>query len=365
MLTVSQVNIKCKTINLIHILCFLQILKMSSNDVVHILNPKLGEPQLEDEQKQQEGLTVTDENIIRGIEITEDQNNIKSPKEDRINEYCNTPLKPKKKGRPKGKPQRKASNFMTPPKKSLIRNRKAKPETWKKNIRKKLRLSGKEYISAKGKVVEEKKVKSVDCSKCTYKCNLGIDDKHRQQIFTTFWSLDTDARKKDFIIANATQKKTRTYLNDNDEPVQKKRNVHRSYSFNIDGNHVKICKNFFLATLGIGEAFANHAFKNEQDGVYIGEDKRGKHVPYNKTTNTAMDLVRHHIESCPLGDGHYTCKISNRKYFGADVNIKRMYELYIEQCKDQIPEKDIVSQAVYRKIFNEEYKLFYSCTKKD
>ncbi|XP_063446770.1 uncharacterized protein LOC134726300 [Mytilus trossulus] len=172
---------------------------MSSNDIG--LMP-YGEPQLEDEQKQQESLTIPNENMKRGIEITEDQNNIKSPKGDRINEYCNyTPLKPKKKGRPKGKPKRKASNFMTPPKKSLIRNQRANPETWKKNIRKKLRLSGKEYISAKGKVVEEKKVKSVDCSKCTYKCNLGIDEEHRQQIFTTFWSLDTDARKKDFIIA--------------------------------------------------------------------------------------------------------------------------------------------------------------------
>ncbi|XP_063447327.1 uncharacterized protein LOC134726858 [Mytilus trossulus] len=185
---------------------------MSSNDIVQIPNSNLGEPLLKDDKKQQEGLTVPDENFIKG----------KEGKEDRINESCNTPLKPKKKGRPKGRPQRKASNFMTPPKKSLIRNRKANPETWKKNIRKKLRLSGKEYISAKGKVVEEKKVKSVDCSKCTYKCNLGIDDEHRQQIFTTFWSLDTDARKKDFIIANATQKKTRTYLDDNDEPVKKK-----------------------------------------------------------------------------------------------------------------------------------------------
>ncbi|XP_052081857.1 uncharacterized protein LOC127719665 [Mytilus californianus] len=35
--------------------------------------PKLGEPQLEDEQKQQEGLTVPDEKIMRGNETTEDQ----------------------------------------------------------------------------------------------------------------------------------------------------------------------------------------------------------------------------------------------------------------------------------------------------
>ncbi|CAC5401173.1 unnamed protein product [Mytilus coruscus] len=78
-----------------------------------------------------------------------------------------------------------------------------------------------------------------------------------------------------------------------------------------------------------------------------------------------MDLVRRHIESFLVVDGHYTRKDSNRKYLGADLNIKRMYELYIVQCKDQIPEKDIVSQAVYRKIFNEEYNFSLHVLKKD
>lgn len=279
-------------------------------------------------------MTVPDENKMRGNETTEDQNNsqdtekehdsfYQSPKDDSIDEPCKTPLKPKKKGRSTGTPPRKAPNFITPPQKSLFRKRKATPETWKKNIRKQLRLSGKEYISVKGTVVQEKKVKPVDCSKCTFKCHLGIDDEQRQQIFKAFWYLDTNDRKKDFIIANTTEKKTRTYLDDNNEPVQKNKNVHRSYSLNVDGNHIKICKKFFLTTLGISETFANNALQNQQDGVFVGEDKRGKHAPYNKTANTAMDLVRRHIESFPVVDGHYTRKDSNRKYLGADLNIKR------------------------------------------
>ncbi|CAG2249149.1 unnamed protein product [Mytilus edulis] len=288
----------------------------------NVFIPKISEPELEDGQKQQEGLALPDENIMRGNETNGDKNDsqdtekeydsfYQSPKDDSFEEPSNTPHKPKKKGRPKGTPPRKAPNFITPPK------------------------------------------------------NLSIDDEHRQQIFKTFWSLDTNDRKKDFIIANTTQKKTRTYLDDNNEPVQKKKNVHRSYSLNVDGNHVKICKKFFLTTLGISETFASNALQNQQDGVFIGEDKRGKHMPHNKTTKTAMELVRRHIESFPVVDGHYTRKDSNRKYLGADLNIKRMYELYIVQCKDQIPEKDIVSQAVYRKIFNEEYNFSFHVPKKD
>lgn len=131
---------------------------------------------------------------------------------------------------------------------------------------------------------------------------------------------------------------------------QKKKNVHRSYSFNVGGNPVKVCKKCVLATLGISETFANHAFKNQQGGVYVGEDRRGKHAPHNKKTKTALDWVRKHIESFPVVDGHYTRKDSSRKYLGADLNIMRMYQLYVEQCKGKIPEKEVVSHAVYKKL---------------
>lgn len=52
-------------------------------------------------------------------------------------------------------------------------------------------------------------------------------------------------------------------MNEENEPVTQKKNVHRSYSFNVGGNPVKVCKTFFLATLGISETFAHHAFKNQ------------------------------------------------------------------------------------------------------
>jgi capsule polysaccharide modification protein KpsS len=62
----------------------------------------------------------------------------------------------------------------------------------------------------------------------------------------------------------------------------------------VGGNPVKVCKKFFLAILGISETFANHAFKNQQGGVYVGEDRRGRHAPHNKTTKTVLDILRFH-----------------------------------------------------------------------
>jgi hypothetical protein len=55
-----------------------------------------------------------------------------------------------------------------------------------------------------------------------------------------------------------------------------------------------------LATLGVSESFVHNALRNQQGGVYLGTDKRGKHEPHNKTTKYAMEVVRKHIESYVL-----------------------------------------------------------------
>ena len=115
----------------------------------------------------------------------------------------------------------------------------------------------------------------------------------------------------------------------------------------------------------MSESFVNNALRNQQGGIYVGGDKRGKHEPHNKTTKTAMEVIRKHIESFPVVEGHYTRKDSNRKYLGADLNITRMYQLYLEQSKGKISEKDIVSQSIYRKVFNEEYNFSFHVPKKD
>ena len=50
---------------------------------------------------------------------------------------------------------------------------------------------------------------------------------------------------------------------------------------------------------------------------------------------------------------------------GADLNSMRMCQLYVELCKGKIPEKEVVSHAVYRKLFNDEYNFSFHVPKKD
>ena len=86
---------------------------------------------------------------------------------------------------------------------------------------------------------------------------------------------------------------------------------------------------------------------NESGGVFIGADKRGKHIPHSKTKDEDLQKVRQHIETFPAVKRHYTRKASNRKYLGAELNIPKMYQLYLENYKDKVPENSLVSLSIY------------------
>ena len=87
--------------------------------------------------------------------------------------------------------------------------------------------------------------------------------------------------------------------------------------------------------------------------------RRKTREAHNKTTKHAMEIGRKHIESFLAVDGHYTRKDSSRKYLGADINITRMHQLYLEELKGKEPGNEIVSTSIYREIFNEEHNYSF------
>ena len=119
--------------------------------------------------------------------------------------------------------------YVTPPKTHVGRKRALKPETWQRNVRKRLKLSGQPYKNCRGKTVQAKAMKNVDCSRCRYKCQENINEEKREDIFKTFWGLGDYNRQKDFVCRQVKVKKTKTILGEDDLPVQKKRKVDRKF----------------------------------------------------------------------------------------------------------------------------------------
>lgn len=80
--------------------------------------------------------------------------------------------------------------ILTSPLKKGVK-RKRNENTWKRNLNKKFRNSGKAYEmhTAGNKVREERKMGPPCTEKCKVKCSIKFNEEERMQIFTSYWDL--------------------------------------------------------------------------------------------------------------------------------------------------------------------------------
>ena len=86
---------------------------------------------------------------------------------------------------------------------SPSKNRRKKPETWKKNVSKQLRLEGQKYIKSKGQQQNERTMgppcTSTFCAKSKLRGCSTIDEMQRQTIFKKFWKMKSWDEKQTFV----------------------------------------------------------------------------------------------------------------------------------------------------------------------
>lgn len=92
-------------------------------------------------------------------------------------------------------------------------------------------------------------------------------------------------------------------------------------------------------------------------------DRRGQKTPANKTPEDVILRVKAHIESFPVVESHYTRQSSKRLYLDSNLNIQKMYNLFMEKCNEN--QSIGVSMITYRRIFGTEYNMSFFKPKKD
>lgn len=85
----------------------------------------------------------------------------------------------------------------------------------------------------------------------------------------------------------------------------------------------------------------------------------------NKTSMEAEAMVKSHIESFPAMDSHYVRANTSRKFLDSNLNLTKMYDLYVKQCAEAHSKIKIVSSTHYQKIFYEDFNLGFHIPKKD
>lgn len=202
-----------------------------------------------------------------------------------------------------------------------------------------------------------------NCLKCKFKCSEIFSEDLRRDLCESYWQLETFSRKKDFILKNVKLL-----------PVQRQRlrkeggklrTNSKQFYFSKNGTNVRVCMSFFMKTLNISNGPINKAFENKNDnsGLYQGDDKRGKHPPANKLPELEKQLIKQHIESFPLTESHYCRKSSGRKYLDATLSISKMYSLYGEICIQN--NRSCCSLTTYKRIFSLEYNYAFFKPRKD
>lgn len=236
------------------------------------------------------------------------------------------------------------------------RKKQRQPETWKKNIAKKLREQGKKYCSQTGKIVQARKMKPVCNTECFYSCTQNFSETDRANIFQKFWAL-TDKDKQTFyckFVKKEALKRKRVKESD------KKKNTF-SYSLGSNENIHRVCKLFFLNTLGISAKRIYYCFQNMVDkSSEIPMPLRKGKSRSNFIEDERVEQVIQHIRSFPTVDSHYCRASTSRQYLSADLSITKMYALYVEQQPS-----NPVSERFYRDQFNHNFNLSFIKPRKD
>ena len=230
----------------------------------------------------------------------------------------------------------------------------------KKVIRKKLRECGQAYMSSRGKPVQAREITNKSCG-CSKDCNSLIPWERLLEIYQHFYTLDWSL-KNAFIMGSITVSAVQRHRIKAEES---RRSKSRIYKFqDASGEDQIICKKFYRETLCIADGTIDLALKRKQETGLPAPDGRGKHTPHNKTPKSSEENVLKFIDSFPTYHSHYSRKENiNRKYLPPDLNMSKMYEMYVQKCQN---EKDTpVSLFVFRNIFNSKRNLHFHLPHKD
>lgn len=204
------------------------------------------------------------------------------------------------------------------------------PLKWKRNASKALRDAGQQYVGYGNKIHEARSVQPYHHT-CRYKCSNTFSEIERKSVFDEFWGLKSWDLQTSFLASCIKIKTPKRKKKSNDNI-----NGNKSFCTFITLRAHRVCKQFFLKTLDLSnKRFINVARRKSENGI-SPPDRRGRHIPWNRTPQEAIDLIKNHINSFPRYTSHYTREKSpNRKYLNSNLSIKKMYELYKEMCENK------------------------------
>ncbi|XP_067635557.1 uncharacterized protein [Eurosta solidaginis] len=233
------------------------------------------------------------------------------------------------------------------------KRRKRNTDNWKREINKKKRMLGEEYIGfrkVQNKIVQDvprmKRVlnKSICAKACkkskTFDCK-RFSEQQRKHIFANFWKNINWQQKQKYVCSLVHVQNTK---------ATKRSKLKKSNSFAYflkDGTERRrVCKNMFLSTLGL-KAWTVRSWLTNTQVSCSSKKKR------NSTKNSKKKLVKNFLASLPKLPSHYCRSTSSKLYLEPVIETKsQLYSLYKNNALElSLP---VVSRCYFDNIFSEE-----------
>lgn len=231
---------------------------------------------------------------------------------------------------------------------TLTRKKKVQTLQWQANSRKVKRQSGQEYTTPTGKVITDKKPKSVQCT-CNFNCTAIVSEDERYTINREYWELDDNAKQLAYLSTVIKMNSCQRKLN---------KESRRAKTIDYYLKEKRVCKKFFLATLNISDGRIT-VWKKKQESEEPYTDKRGRHSNHRICDPDVVAKINAHIQSLPVMESHYARANTHKLYLAANLSINEMYRLFVKKYgKICLPYK-------YRKEFCANYNYSFHRPKKD
>lgn len=256
------------------------------------------------------------------------------------------------------------------------KKRLAKPSTWKRNLTKKQRATGKEYKSIYTNKIVPKRVTGPAC-KCTYKCFSKITDEDKSNILESFNAIGDKEKQDTFLcgLISVTNVKRRKPLVPAGTPEFKKM-VSCTYKIRFNTTELTVCKTAFCSLFGIRKSVVDRLIHQIKNNKQSPEDLRGKHTNHtNKIADNIQFNINAHINSFPKCQSHYSrSDNANVNYLSSELNISKMYKLYLEKHEPDIFQliergekniKPVVKYHYFVEYFKTNFNLSFGTPKTD
>lgn len=235
------------------------------------------------------------------------------------------------------------------------------PKKHKRTEAKKARNSGKLYINRSGNNVNPKIFQNIDCE-CRKKCHGKINIEQRRAFHESFWEIGDFGRQNAFLCGLVQCKSVERHRPRTEE--QSPRGLVNLFYLNTPTETIQVCKKYFLDTFNLSDGRVTRALQKFREGKSPGSDLRGNKPNPRATPIEVTNFVKQHIESFPHHESHYTrAHNPNKKYLNENLDVTKMYDLYIKHCADNGQQP--VKISYYRHIFNSQYNLGFHAPNKD